>query len=496
MSDPIISARGIRKTYGGVTALADASLELHPGEVHALCGANGAGKSTLKNVIAGMVTPDAGELVVSGQTVSGMTPRRAAQHGIYAVHQELGLTPWLSVADNIVLGDFPTHLGILSPRQVRHRANEALESLGVEIDARTRVGDLSIAQQQLVEIARALARGPRCLILDEPSAMLVGPEVELVFAAVRRLRERGSSVVYVSHRLAEVFELADQVTVMRNGRSVHSAAIAEFDQDSLIRWMATDEAAQGRAAAADRVPATGPARLSITGFGEPLEVRGGEIVGIAGLMGSGRSHLLRTAFGLDRHPGAAVTVDGRTPGPGIRGATAAGMALVPEDRKSEGLVLDMSIGANLTMSTMGSVSRRGFFLRAEERALCLRLAEAVGVPADRIDLAVSTLSGGNQQKVAMGRALARDPLVLLIDEPTRGVDVGAKAEIHRLVRELADGGVAVLVVSSDFEELLELSDRIRVLRRCEIGVEIDPAQSTEEDLLSHCTFPTSEVINA
>ncbi|MGW1550800.1 sugar ABC transporter ATP-binding protein [Streptomyces sp. NPDC002346] len=494
MSDPIISARSIRKTYGGVTALADASIELHPGQVHALCGANGAGKSTLKNVIAGMVTPDSGELVVGGQILSGVTPRRAAHHGIYAVHQELGLTPWLSVADNIALGDFPTRLGVLSVREVRRRANAALEALGVEIDPRTRIGELSIAQQQLVEIARAVAREPRCLILDEPSAMLVGPEVELVFAAVRRLREQGAAIVYVSHRLAEVFALADQVTVMRNGRSVHSAPIADFDQDSLIRWMATDEIARERTDTPTRTATTGPVRLSITGFGEPLEVRGGEIIGVAGLMGSGRSHLLRTAFGVDRHPGVVVTVDGDTTNASIRGATAAGMALVPEDRKSEGLVLDMPIGANLTMSAMTTVSRRGFFVRSDERSLCLRLAEAVGVPAERIDLPVSTLSGGNQQKVAMGRALARDPAVLLIDEPTRGVDVAAKAEIHRLVRELTDGGVAVLVVSSDFEELLELSDRIRIIRSCAIGAEIDPSASDEEDLLTRCTFPTSEVV--
>ncbi len=495
MNDPFISARAIRKVYGGVTALADATIELRPGEVHALCGANGAGKSTLKNVIAGMVAPDGGELVVGGETVNGMTPRRAAHHGIQAVHQELGLTPWLSVADNIALGDFRSRLGILSARDVRRRATAALESLGVDIDPRARVGDLSIAQQQLVEIARAVAREPRCLILDEPSAMLVGPEVELVFAAVRRLREQGSSIVYVSHRLAEVFALADQVTVMRNGRSVHSAPIADFDEDSLIRWMATDEGAAVRAEAPTRAATSGPVRLSIAGLGADLEVRSGEIVGIAGLMGSGRSHLLRTAFGIDRHPGVTVTVDGRSPAPGLQGATAAGMALVPEDRKSEGLVLEMSIGANLTMSTMSSISRRGFFVRADEKELCLRLAGAVGVPADRVDLPVSTLSGGNQQKVAMGRALARDPAVLLIDEPTRGVDVGAKAEIHRLVRELADDGVAVLVVSSDFEELLELSDRIRVIRSCEIGVEVDPATSNEEQLLSHCTLSTSEVIH-
>jgi rhamnose transport system ATP-binding protein len=501
MSDAaFIEADGIHKHYGGVHALDGATLQLRAGEVHALVGANGAGKSTLKNVLSGIVTPDAGSLRIDGQPIALRRPADALAHGIRAVHQEIGLIPSMSVEDNVHLGQFPTRAaGLIRRRAMRGVAREALRNLGIELDPRRTVGALSVAQQQLVEIARAVVSRPRALLLDEPSAVLVGPELERLFAVVERMRADGIAVLYVSHRLDEIFRLADRVTIMRNGRTVRTAPTSELDHDALISGMTGRPGGRPPTelgAVQDEVRlrvehlSAGGGRLSDV----LLEVRRGEIVGLAGLMGSGRSHLLKAIFGIDRRSGGRVVVDGAELAPGRpRAAIAAGVALVPEDRKDAGLVLGLSIERNLTLANLERVSRGVAVDRAAERTLAGELAAMVGIAPERLSHAVFQLSGGNQQKVAVARWLAREPGVLLVDEPTRGVDVEAKAEIHRLIAKLAADGAAVLVVSSEFEELLALCHRVIGMRDGGLTTSAATEDIDTEELLRMCSPPRTEV---
>ena len=500
-SEPFIEVRNVSRRFGGVQALADVSLTLLPGEVHALCGANGAGKSTLKNVIAGSVAPDAGELLVDGEHVTLRRPLDALDLGIHAVHQELGLIPWMSVEDNMYLGRYPHHPGGAVKRgELRERTVAALRRLGLTMSPKTPVGALSVGQQQLVEIARALSADPRCLLLDEPSAVLVGPELERVFEAVESLRSEGVAMIYVSHRLDEVFRLSDRVTVMRSGRVVESAITADFDQDTLIRAMT------GKAVTATLSPPAAPRpdrRIEVrdlsAGNGRlkdlSFHASEGEILGIAGLMGSGRSHLLKSIYGIDERSDSSVYVDGRSLKPNSPSrAIRAGVTLVPEDRKSTGLILDLPIQRNLVLPSIGSISRAGTVSRRAERSLARRLIGLVGVPAERLPAPVSELSGGNQQKIALARWLDKDPRVLLVDEPTRGVDVGAKEEIYALLKALAARGTTVVVVSSEFEELLTICHRIIVMRDGDLVGEADPPSSSAEDLLRMCSLDPQEAV--
>jgi ABC-type sugar transport system ATPase subunit len=496
MSDrgPVVEVAGISKRFGGIQALADVSLQLHAGEVHALVGANGAGKSTLKNVIAGGLVPDEGRILVDGEPVVMRKPADGLRLGIHAVHQELGLIPWMSVQDNLYLSRYPTKVpGIVSGRRLRRTARRDLTDFGLShISPGTRVGSLSVGQQQLVEISRATSSSPRCLLLDEPSAVLVGPELELVLATVERLRDEGVAIVYVSHRLEEVFRLADRVTVLRNGSVVETAPTADFTTDGLIRAMTGRAVVHTRVTPPERRPDT---RLRVTGVGAggrlkdvSLEVRAGEIVGLAGLIGSGRSHLVKAIYGIDPRDEGEVLVDGRRLPPGRPAqALSEGVVLVPEDRKGAGLVIDMSIAQNLTLPHTTAVARRGWIDRGRRRDLATRLAALVGIAKERLAAPVSQLSGGNQQKVALARWLKEDPAVFIVDEPTRGVDVGAKEDIYRLLREVADRGSAVLVVSSEFEELLALCHRVLVMRGGAIVGEADPATSSAEDILRLCS---------
>jgi ABC-type sugar transport system ATPase subunit len=496
---PVVEVSGISKRFGGIQALSDVSLQFHAGEVHALVGANGAGKSTLKNVIAGGLVPDEGRIVVDGEPATMRKPADALRLGIQAVHQELGLIPWMSVQDNLYLSRYPTTVpGIVSGRQLRGRARRDLASFGLpHIAPGTRVGSLSVGQQQLVEISRATSSKPRCLLLDEPSAVLVGPELELVLATVERLRNEGVAIVYVSHRLEEVFRLADHVTVLRNGSVVETAPTSHFTTDGLIRAMTGRTVLQTRVTPPERRPDT---RLRLTDVGAggrlkgiSLEVHAGEIVGLAGLIGSGRSHLVKAIFGIDTRTEGSVMVDGKQLPPGRPSKSLdEGVVLVPEDRKGAGLVIDMSIAQNLTLPHTAAVSRSGWIDRGARRELAARLAGLVGIATQRLAAPAGQLSGGNQQKVALARWLKEDPAVFIVDEPTRGVDVGAKEEIYRLIREVADRGSAVLVVSSEFEELLALCHRILVMRGGAVVGAVDPASSSAEDMLRLCSDAPSD----
>jgi ABC-type sugar transport system ATPase subunit len=494
-AQPVVEVVDVSKRFGGIQALSGVHLRLHGGEVHALVGANGAGKSTLKNVIAGAVVPDGGQVLVDGREAGMRRPLDALRLGIHAVHQELGLIPWMSVEDNLYLARYPSRLlpGLIHRRAMRARALEDLAGLGLRVPPKAKVATLSVAQQQLVEIARATSAGPRCLLLDEPSAVLVGPELERVLAAVERLREEGVAIVYVSHRLEEVFRLADQVTVLRNGELVETAPTSEFTRESLIRAMTGRPVERSSAPPPRRRDTT---RLAVTDLsagsgrlrGISLETRTGEILGIAGLMGSGRSHLVKCIFGIDGRDSGTVAVDGRPVAAGHPpAALRRGVVLVPEDRKSAGLVIDMSIEKNLSLTNERAVARRGWIRGRAERAVTTRLAGLVGIPEARLPAPVSQLSGGNQQKVALARWLHEDPSVFMVDEPTRGVDVGAKEEIYRLIRQVADRGAAVLVVSSEFEELLALCHRVLVMRAGEIVGEVDPKTSSAEEMLRMCS---------
>jgi rhamnose transport system ATP-binding protein len=499
-STPFISVEGVSKRFGGIQALADVYLELRAGEVHALVGANGAGKSTLKNVIAGAIAPDEGHIRVDGEVHQLRRPLDALRLGIHAVHQELGLIPWMSVEDNLYLARYPTRVpGFLRRRAMRSEARQNLAAFEVRVSPKAKVGTLSVGQQQLVEIARATAAGPRCLLLDEPSAVLVGPELERVLATVERLRREGVAIVYVSHRLEEVFRLADRVTVLRNGRVVESAATSDFTTNSLITAMTGRAVERPTASSPVRSDAT---RLSVrnvsAGGGRlrdvSLDVGASEIVGIAGLMGSGRSHLVKCIYGIDPLDAGTVTVDGqdlraRHPSAVLR----RGVALVPEDRKGAGLVVGMSIEQNLTLTNGRAISRGGWVNPTAARALGARLADLVGIQAARLPAPVSQLSGGNQQKVALARWLNDDPSVFIVDEPTRGIDVGAKEDIYRLIREVAGRGAAVLVVSSEFDELLTLCHRVLVMRDGAIVGEVDPRTSSAEEMLRLCSWDQESV---
>ena len=497
MSDqtPVVEVLDVSKRYGGIQALSHVDLRVMAGEVHALVGANGAGKSTLKGVISALVVPDEGEVRVDGRPVAMRKPSDALDLGVHAVHQEIGLIPWMSIQDNLFLSRFPTTVpGWLSHRRLRKQARVELARVGLgHVSPQTRLGALSVGQQQLVEIARAISTNPRCLLLDEPSAVLVGPELELVLSTVERLRQEGVAIVYVSHRLEEVFRLADRVTVLRNGEVVETAPTSKYTVNSLIRAMT------GRAVVRERVEPSPPServRLTLDGFSAgggrlsdiSFSVRAGEILGLAGLVGSGRSHLVKAIYGIDdRDEGEVLVDDERLPATGPIAALQRGVVLVPEDRKKAGLVLDMTIADNFCLPSLRNVSRRGVVDRSARSRLAERLAGLVGVSSDRLSMPAAFLSGGNQQKVALGRWLADDPAVFIVDEPTRGVDVGAKEDIYGLVRGIAERGAAVVVVSSEFEELLALCHRILVMRGGAIIGEADPATSTAEEMLRMCS---------
>lgn len=492
----VVEVSNISKRFGGVQALSNVTVAFDGGQVHALVGANGAGKSTLKNVIAGIVSPDIGSVRVSEKVVALRGPLDSLKLGIRSVQQELGLIPWMSVEDNLWLGSYPASRvrATIDHRSVRKRTREILSEFGLDdVQPQTLVGDLSIATQQLIEIARASAGDVRCLILDEPSAILVGPELDLVFEAVDRVRRQGAAVIYISHRLEEVFRLADIVTVLRNGEVVRTAATSEFDTDSLIRCMTGQSSSES--AATKRGLVGGAVRLEVEGLCAgsrlqdiSLEVRTGEIVGIAGLMGSGRSHLLKALFGTEPRDAGRVKVDGQmVPSGRVTEGLRLGIVLIPEDRKRTGLIISLPVERNLTLTRGVTPSRMGWIDRRREHVTALRLAQAVGLEGRLIDRA-SQLSGGNQQKIALMRWLSRDRSVVMLDEPTRGVDIAAKGEIHQLLYKVADGGSAVLVVSSDFEELLEICDRIAVVVDGRIVTWVDPTEASERELVEICSL--------
>ncbi|EMF5217654.1 sugar ABC transporter ATP-binding protein [Pseudomonas aeruginosa] len=467
---PLLSIRGVGKTYAQ-PVLAEIDLQLFGGEVLALTGENGAGKSTLSKIVGGLERPGAGSLELLGRPYAPGSRREAEALGVRMVMQELNLLPTLSVAENLFLHDLPRRAGWIDRRRLRAAAREAMAQVGLEaIDPDTLVGDLGIGHQQMVEIARNLIGDCRLLILDEPTAMLTAREVDMLFEQVERLRERGVAIVYISHRLEEVARISQRIAVLRDGRLVCVEPIERYDADQLVTLMVGRELGE-RFDLGPRqtgAPLLRVERLSRRGKVHEVsfEVRAGEIFGISGLIGSGRTELLRLIYGADRADGGQVLLGDppqrlslRSPADSVR----QGVALITEDRKGEGLLLDQSISANLALGNLPALARHGVIDRRREEALARRQVEALRVRCADTAQAVGELSGGNQQKVVIGRWLERDCQVLLFDEPTRGIDVGAKFDIYALLAELTRRGKALVVVSSDLRELMLICDRIGVL---------------------------------
>jgi ABC-type sugar transport system ATPase subunit len=492
-TEPVaLELRRIHKSFGVVQALGGVDLVLHGGEVHALVGENGAGKSTLIQIMSGVYRPDDGQIVIGGVFVHFSGPLEAETAGVSVVYQELSLIPELDVAQNVYLHREPRRLGgvVLDRGTLYRRCDALLAEVGIDVDPRARVRDLSVAQRQLVEIVKALSRDADFVVLDEPTASLTSVEQDLLFTVIRRLRAAGKAILYVSHRLEEIFEIADMVTVLKDGVLVRTMPIGETDQHDLVRLMV------GRELADDLFPARRPARptrvdpplLSVDAVGSPVGIEAiafgvwpGEVLGLAGLVGSGRTSVLRAVFGLDPDATGTVSVGGHRVGKSPRDAVGAGIAFVTEDRKLEGLALDLTNLANLSSTTLPG--RFGFYADGRARELATEVAGQVDIDPRALDRPARMLSGGNQQKVVVGKWLAVKPRVLLCDEPTRGIDVGAKAEIYRILRSLADDGVAIVFASSELPEVLGLADRILVMREGRIVAEMDSMTATEESVM-------------
>ena len=498
MSEPILEAIDISKRFPGVHALDEVSLTVVPGEVHAVVGENGAGKSTLMKILAGAQAPDSGSILIEGRPVTIESPRAAQDLGIITIYQELSLVNALSVGENIFLGDLPTRPGgswQVDWPEVWRRSAELLERVGLRIRPQTLVRDLSVAQKQMVEIARALARNVRVLILDEPTSSLTERETERLFGIIAALRERGVGIVYISHRLAEVFRIAQRVTVLRDGKVVGTVPVAAASEDLLVRMMVGRDLARlfTQARATDA-----PVRLGVRGLCRgkvlhdiDLEVRAGEIVGLAGLVGAGRTELVRCLFGADRIDRGEIVLDGRPVSirhPG--GAVDLGIALVPEDRKLQALILGMGVRENLSLPVLDRLGSPFVPSRSQERALVREYIQSLSIRTPHMEQRVAALSGGNQQKVVIARWLATKPKVLILDEPTRGIDVGAKAEVHALIARLAEAGVAILMVSSELPEILGMSHRVLVMRGGRIVADIPRAEATEEGIMAAATGQT------
>ena len=493
MADSLIQVDRLFKSYGGVHALENVTLDLRAGEVHALCGENGAGKSTLIKILSGVIAPDSGEVRIDGRPLPAGKVHATEDAGVVAMHQESTVFPDLDAVDNLFVGRELRRWGglLLDRSAMRKQTSDLLAQLGEDIDPTRPVGELPIAQRQMVAMARALSRDCRLLIMDEPTASLSGRETEFLLQLVRKFCEQGVAVLYVSHRLEEVFQIADRVTVLRDGRLVETRDISSINTDDLIRMMVGREGAElvGRQA---RTGSFGGDVLRVNnlrrdGVFEDVSftVRAGEVVGLAGLVGAGRSEVARALFGIGPCDGGTITVAGQElPTGSVAKAMACGLALVPEDRQHEGLVLPMSVGANLSLAVLRSLTRNGFVSNRLEQELAEHQIAALSVRTAGTAAAAETLSGGNQQKLVVGKWLASRPRVLILDEPTRGVDVGAKAQLHRLIRRLADEGMATLMISSELPEILSVSDRILVIREGRISGELDGVNATPEQVLA------------
>jgi ribose transport system ATP-binding protein len=491
----LFEMRGVSKRYGGVRALEHADLTVEAGRIHAVLGENGAGKSTLIKIMAGVVAPDEGRMLLDGAPVAFASPSEAHEAGIACIFQELSLIPDLSVADNISIADPPRRYGLIDRRAQRRIAEEALARAGADnIHPSALVKDLSLSRRQMVEIAKALARRPRILILDEATSALTAADVAKIYTVLKRLRSEGLALVYISHRMHEIAELADECTVFRNGRSVASYAAGAKSDAEIVELMIGRELSAEFPARPAPVASDAPPRLEASGlsWGDRLvdisfALHAGEVVGLGGLDGQGQRELLLALFGVLRGTTGRVSIDGkpvaiRSPSDAKRGRI--GMALIPEDRKSEGLMLPMSVRDNLSFAALDELSTFGVVDRAAEREAVDRIVRLLAIRTDGPYVPAGSLSGGNQQKLVLGKWLMRSPRILLLNDPTRGIDVGTKQEIYQLLRELAREGAAILFYSTDVDELVGCCDRVLVMVEGAIRRELAGAGITEHALVS------------
>jgi len=498
---PLLRMDGISKHFPGVQALKSVSLEVYPGECLALVGENGAGKSTLMKILSGVYAPDEGQIVLDGQPVTLTTPHQAQQLGISIIYQEFNLFPNLTIEENVFIGREPNSKGVVRWTSLRQATQALLDRLGVNLDPGATVRDLSVAQQQMVEIAKALSYNARIVIMDEPTSALTDTEVAALMEIVRGLKAEGLGVIFISHRLEEVFAMCDRITVLRDGQNVGELDAATSTPAQAVNLMVGRNLAdlfQKEGSAAEPRVVLEVRGLSRTGTKRDaaaivlhdvnLQVHAGEIVGLAGLVGSGRTELARAIFGADRFDSGEVMIDGQpvaihTPQDAIR----AGIGMVPEDRKLQALVLQLAVRENVSLPSLGRLSSFGVVRRPEERRLARTFVDTLQIRTPSLEQRVVNLSGGNQQKVVIAKWLALQPKILLVDEPTRGVDVGAKAEVHQLLNQLAQRGVAILMISSELPEILGMSDRVLVMRAGTIAGELSRGAATQERIMALAT---------
>jgi rhamnose transport system ATP-binding protein len=487
----LLRASSVSKSFAGVQALRDVSFELRAGEVHALVGENGAGKSTLIKIITGAVQADAGTIEIDGHAITGNSPIRARQLGIAAIYQQPALFPALTVAENISLGlEGGSLWRLIDWHKRRTRARELLTRIGADLDPAMLAGSLSMPEQQMVEVARALGASARVLILDEPTASLTEREVEALFGVIRELKAQSVGIIYISHRLEELFAIGDRVTVLCDGRTVATREMKEVDERELIHLMVGRELS---AVFPKRPVPMGETLLEARALGSrtgdvsavSFSVRAGEILGLAGLVGAGRTELARTLFGLTPADEGELLLRGQPVRIGSPAqAVASGIAYVPEDRRRHGVILEMPIAANTTLASLRRIARHGFLDFEAENDVAASFAAQLGVKTHSLFAPAGTLSGGNQQKVALGRWLATEPSVLILDEPTQGIDVGAKAEIHGLMCDLAERGMAIIMISSELLEVIGMSDRIAIMREGTIVAVLEGPEATQQKILA------------
>lgn len=492
-NSPLLAVRGLTKSFPGVLALRGVSLHLHKGEVLSLIGENGAGKSTLMKILAGVQPADNGDYLIDGEPVSIQNVRDAMERGIALIHQELNLAANLDLAANIFLGREPNKKGIIQEKKLREDASKYLKRVGLDLPSETITGTLPIGKQQLVEIAKALSCDARVLIMDEPTSSLSQKETETLFEVVKDLRNQGISVIYISHRLGEVIELSDRVTVFRDGENAGDLEKDEINHENMVRLMVGRDLSEFY----DRqIHQPGKTVLKAHEIISPsycdipvsLEVRAGEIVGIAGLVGAGRTELLQTIFGVTPALGGELELDGESFRPSCPAdAITAGIALAPEDRKQHGLVLPMTVRENASLPSLERDQVKGFLNQEAELKIADRAVEQMSIKTPTIEQIARFLSGGNQQKIVLGKWLAMKPKLLMLDEPTRGIDVGAKREIYKLMEKLAGEGMAILFVSSEMEEVLGMADRAYIMHEGRVSGELSREELSEESIMHLAT---------
>ncbi|WP_106769013.1 sugar ABC transporter ATP-binding protein [Paenibacillus faecalis] len=488
-----IEMRNIHKSFGANRVLSGVDFDLREGEVHALMGENGAGKSTLMNILTGLHHRDEGMITIDGQETYFASPKEAEERGIAFIHQELNIWPDMTVLDNLFIGkERTTRFGFLNMNQMKALANEQFRKLSVTIPLTQEAGECSVGQQQMIEIAKALMTNAKVIIMDEPTAALTEREIQKLFEVIHSLKKEGVSIVYISHRMEEIFAICDRITVMRDGKTVDTKPISETGFDEVVKKMVGRELTERYPA---RHPKVGEVVLEVKNISGKdrfkdvsFSVRAGEIVGVSGLMGAGRTEMMRAIFGLDPLDGGEIWIRGRKvsikkPDDALKH----GIGFITEDRKSEGLVLDFSVRENMALTNLFSLSSKGFISRKKEQEFVDMLASRLQIKMHTSETAARNLSGGNQQKVVIAKWIGIGPKVLILDEPTRGVDVGAKREIYQLMNELTERGVAIIMISSELPEVLGMSDRILVVHEGKISGELDREHATQEHIMTLAT---------